>query len=84
MSWRDDALCAETDPELFFLLGETSMRQAKSICRSCPVRNECLTEALESEMEGDYRFGVYGGLDPDERGRLISSPGSNRRYPEAI
>ena len=70
MSWRDNALCAETDPELFFLITEGATRQAKSVCKGCPVRTECLSEAMESEMETGYRFGVYGGLDPSERSRL--------------
>lgn len=34
-------------------------------CDECPVRNECLELGLEDE------FGVWGGLGPDERQRLV-------------
>lgn len=36
---------------------------AKAICRYCPVRAECLDEALREAPQ----FGVWGGMSPDER-----------------
>ena len=64
--WRDLALCAETDPEIFFPEKGGSTKEAKLVCRRCPVRAECLEYALQI---GD-RFGIYGGLSPQERRRL--------------
>jgi WhiB family redox-sensing transcriptional regulator len=65
-SWQDRALCAQTDPEAFFPEKGGSTRDAKRVCRSCEVRGECLTYALEH----DERFGIWGGLSERERRRL--------------
>jgi WhiB family transcriptional regulator, redox-sensing transcriptional regulator len=66
LSWQDLALCAETDPEAFFPEKGGSVREAKRVCRSCEVRAECLEYALRH----DIRFGIYGGMSPQERRRL--------------
>lgn len=66
LTWQDDALCAETDPEAFFPEKGGSTREAKRVCRSCTVRAECLEYALE---HGE-RFGIFGGLSERERRRL--------------
>jgi WhiB family transcriptional regulator, redox-sensing transcriptional regulator len=44
---------------------------AKRICRSCPVRYECLADALDNRIE----FGVWGGMTERERRALL------RRHP---
>jgi len=64
--WRDSALCAETDPEAFFPEKGGSTREAKAVCRNCPVKAECLAYALD-KGEG---FGIWGGLSERERRRL--------------
>lgn len=64
--WTEDALCAQTDPEAFFPEKGQSTRNAKGICRQCPVRAECLTWALDN----NERFGVWGGLSEQERDGL--------------
>jgi WhiB family transcriptional regulator, redox-sensing transcriptional regulator len=66
--WRDQALCAETDPEVFFPEPGESADKARSICAQCPVRADCLTDALARR---DVAFGVRGGLSPVERRALI-------------
>jgi WhiB family redox-sensing transcriptional regulator len=65
-TWRQDALCAETDPEAFFPEKGGSTREAKRVCTGCDVRAECLEYALAS----DERFGIWGGLSERERRRL--------------
>ena len=62
--WREDALCSQ-DPELFQV--DAAQNQAKLICRGCPVRTECLAEALDSGNE----FGVWGGMTGRERLALL-------------
>lgn len=66
ISWHEHAVCPSTDPEAFFPQKGGSTREAKAICKGCPVRAECLDYALEF----DERFGIYGGLSERERRRL--------------
>ncbi|WP_374115846.1 WhiB family transcriptional regulator [Kineococcus sp. TRM81007] len=64
--WQELALCAQTDPEAFFPEKGGSTREAKRVCQSCEVRQECLEYALAH----DERFGIWGGLSERERRRL--------------
>jgi WhiB family redox-sensing transcriptional regulator len=66
LSWQTDSLCAQTDPEAFFPEKGGSTRDAKKICTSCEVRNQCLEYALAN----DERFGIWGGLSERERRKL--------------
>lgn len=42
VSWHIDALCAQTDPELFYPEKGGTTKPAKDICGTCTVRAECL------------------------------------------
>lgn len=64
--WVGDALCAQTDPEIFFPEKGKSSAEAKLVCRRCPVTEECLEFAIVTRQ----KFGVWGGLSPDERSRV--------------
>ena len=73
-SWRDQAACRDTNPDLFFPAGSTGVaveqiEAAKAVCRSCPVQDACLRFAFEMNQEA----GVWGGTDEDERRRLRRS-----------
>jgi hypothetical protein len=69
--WRDRAACRDTDPELFYPAAESGptrhaqVAAAKAVCARCPVRTECLTEALAR-----IPYGIAGGLTEHERRRL--------------
>lgn len=65
-AWAGDALCAQTDPEVFYPEKGGSTRDAKAVCGRCGVQAECLEYALEH----DERFGVWGGLSERERRQL--------------
>lgn len=67
--WTDDALCRQTgiDDVTWFPGKGGSVKDAKRICLSCPVRRDCLTYALE-HFE---RYGVWGGLTERERRALL-------------
>jgi WhiB family transcriptional regulator, redox-sensing transcriptional regulator len=76
--WVERAQCAQSGfPDAWFpdgefggdLIGMTTMKIAKRICRECPVRLACLNYALQHET-GTYRWGIYGGLTPTQRYRL--------------
>ncbi len=64
--WVLDALCAETDPELFFPELGHSGTEAKRVCAACSVREECLEDAL---ARGEFD-GVRGGLSGRQRRAL--------------
>ena len=66
MEWQDLANCRGADPDLFFPERGASTRTAKSICRECTVRLECLEFAIVSSE----KFGIWGGLSERERRRI--------------
>ena len=68
LHWTERASC-RGHSDLFFAYGG-SFDQAAAIrlCRSCPVRPECLAHVMATESSYD-RFGVVAGLTPAERHR---------------
>lgn len=65
-AWMDRALCAEVGGDLWHPeMGESS-REAKMVCRGCPVRGECLEYALDTNQD----HGIWGGTSHQERRRL--------------
>lgn len=64
-SWTKLAACAGIDTTLLFGKG-AEQRQARELCYSCPVRLQCLAEALNADTD----FGVWGGLTERERRAL--------------
>lgn len=64
--WMDDALCAQVGGDAWFPDKGESVKDAKKVCRQCPVKAECLEENLRE------RFGVYGGLSERERRAVIN------------
>ena len=71
--WRALGLCAKTDPDLFFAVGAIEHKQAKTICRSCPVRSDCLSFAMDSPID----HGIWGGLTERERRRWRRTAGAS-------
>jgi WhiB family transcriptional regulator, redox-sensing transcriptional regulator len=78
-SWRDHALCAQTDPDAMFPEKGEGTRSARTICGMCPVRASDIRddqgyggtgECLEYALANQERFGVWGGKSERER-RLI-------------
>ena len=84
--WQFDGACRTVDPETFFHPdGERGPRRrqremnAKSICASCPVLQQCRDHALQVQEP----YGIWGGLSEDDRlaiyakqGRVVLSPAS--------
>jgi WhiB family redox-sensing transcriptional regulator len=79
--WRERAACQYVDPETFYPAGEDAppgranvqvgYSTAKEFCQvsGCPVRFECLEDALA--VEGPNTFGVRGGTTPNERREIL-------------
>ena len=79
--WRELAACRGADPELFFPLTESGpslgqIRQAKQICRVCPVQRACLTWALQHAM-GE---GIWGGSTETERRAIVAGLNGRRAF----
>lgn len=66
MNWQDDAACAEVDGDLFFPDSGRVSKAIREFCSVCPVTLECLTAA----MDGDVQVGIWGGLDSGQRQQL--------------
>lgn len=64
--WRYDALCAQVDPSLFFPEQGDNGYEARKVCGLCPVRAECLAEALPRP----HLIGIWGGTSHSERQRM--------------
>ena len=72
--WFADAACRDHDPALWFPEERRPATAAKAVCAACPVRDPCLSWALdEVDVAADEspttscRFGVFAGLSPRER-----------------
>ena len=64
----EEALCAQSDPETWFLEKGDKGHAAREICGRCTVRDQCLDLALTLEAEwGVSRHGIWGGTTPGER-----------------
>lgn len=70
--WDEDAECSKVANrdkiDLFFSNKNNDKFQAKLMCSSCPVRKECVKDALESKR----MYGVWGGLDDRQIKRTLS------------
>ena len=64
--WTALSACRTSDPDELFVTGAAQNR-AKAVCSGCPVRTECLGDALDNRVE----FGVWGGMTERERRALL-------------
>jgi WhiB family redox-sensing transcriptional regulator len=59
--------CHVGDPDLWFAENPLELERAKTLCADCPIRRQCLAEALEREEP----WGVWGG-EIIERGTVVA------------
>jgi len=71
-SWREAALCQQTDPELFFTDNIKAVSAALKLCSGCPSKVPCLNFALEVESIP----GVWGGSTEKQRTKMLRGPGA--------
>lgn len=62
--WWVGARCRIERVPISTFYSREKTREARGVCRDCPVRYRCLTEHL------DEQFGVWGGHSKDERSRI--------------
>lgn len=67
--WIIRANCEGEDTNTFYPApGDVDkLRKAKSICKECKVRMECLQHALDT----NERFGIWGGKSARERSLIL-------------
>lgn len=81
-SWREQRACKNVPTDWFFPTKGVGRPRAdrkestfdpygkvRPICKGCPVRHACLWDGMRVE-QAQVRFGMYGGLTPQERDRL--------------
>lgn len=83
--WRGRAACSRLEPDIFYPVGDGAYARemtgiAKQACLSCPVRAECLRQALET----GERYGIWGGMTPEERRDLARRNMRRRRIAAAV
>ena len=64
--WQSAAACRSNLSDDLFVPG-AAQHDAKAICVRCPVRAECLAEALDNRIE----WGVWGGLTERQRRAVL-------------
>ena len=71
--WIRDGLCSShAHPHWWKGISSETTIEAIKVCRRCPVKEECLAFALETQQNGS----IWGGLTPKERRALA---GAQRR-----
>lgn len=83
--WRGRAACSRLEPDIFYPVGDGAYARemteiAKQACLSCPVRAECLRQALETGEQ----YGIWGGMTPEERRDLARRNMRRRRIDAAV
>lgn len=63
--WTLLAKCRGMGDDLFPEGAE--QRKARVICQGCPVRAQCLAEALDNRIE----WGIWGGMTERERRKIL-------------
>ena len=79
-TWRAQAICRDTDPDLVFPVGTTGqalvqIAMAKQVCGECPVSRACLEYALETNQDS----GIWGGLDEEQRRNIRRQNAARQR-----
>lgn len=65
--WMTEGTCATIGGDLWFPEGAgSSSAAAKRVCRGCPVRQQCLTYAMDNLIQD----GVWGGTTVRQRRRI--------------
>jgi len=62
-TWKQNAACKQADIRLFFPERGDPVVEAKKICASCPVQQQCLDYALAIPNI----VGIWGGMSGKER-----------------
>ena len=83
--WQLNAACRGMASTIFFHppaergdAREARISQAKAVCRTCPVIEQCMVHALRIPEP----YGIWGGLSEDERAQRLGV--QSLRYPARV
>jgi WhiB family redox-sensing transcriptional regulator len=62
-----EAACRGADTAVFFPVSDSFADEAKAVCATCPVAEQCLEFAIDTHQAD----GVWGGMSASERHRLV-------------
>lgn len=89
--WSAHAVCAspafiDRQDELWFAHSSdrAAISKAKGLCNGCPVRDDCLAEAMAAEGDAgrSNRYGIRGALTPGQRRRRYEDAQARARGEE--
>jgi WhiB family redox-sensing transcriptional regulator len=74
-NWRDQAICKDKPIEFFFpeMNDKRGQMESRAFCKTCPVKNECLEEAIENMERG-----IWGGTSFKDREAIRRTRGTYR------
>lgn len=78
----DGAACVDSDPDIFMPEGKNHIqitRQAKGVCSTCPLLENCLDYATRNN-----EWGIWGGTTMKERLYLRRHPYRKAEYLKAL
>ena len=93
LPWADEAICATTDPEIWFpdkgngsyvTIDGTREHRAKSICRRCPALRACEQRAYQNGLWATQRYhhaDAYAAGVQAARDAVAALPGTGTTVP---
>lgn len=70
LRWYTEAACKGVDTNIFFGGTAASNKEATKYCNQCPIRAECLEDALQYPPIDQH--GLIGGIAAYERKKIIA------------
>lgn len=69
-NWKTRSRCRDLAmADSFFSTAASAVARSRGLCLGCPVVAQCLTQHMQFD-DRMYRYGVGGGLDPQQRRAL--------------
>ena len=65
-TWQTDAACRGLNPLMFFPARGEHVAAAQAVCNTCPVRVDCLNDALDVGT----KYGIWGGTSERQRRQI--------------
>jgi len=69
-SWHKKAACRDLSTDIFFPnnYNDSSIKEAKQICSSCPVKVECFQDAISNNV-----YGIWAGTTEHQRRNIVNN-----------